>query len=130
MSFPVQTIAWSFMPDALLFLVFSGLFQLIFRVNICTCVSGQHCNSCKYYFIYRTLAIEGPWAVHLTMGQDWGMDQYSRYQYRIWTRKSAQVHVSYPRYLHNLNSSSTTIDFSLIQAQLPIESKGGRLLGR
>ena len=45
---------------------------------------------------YRTLVKEGPWAVHLTLGQDdWGMGRYSRYQYRIYTRKSAQV--NYPR---------------------------------
>ena len=25
------------------------------------------------YYIYRTLAKEGPWAVHLTLGQDWGV---------------------------------------------------------
>ena len=25
---------------------------------------------------YRTLAKEGPWAVHLTLDQDWGMGQY------------------------------------------------------
>ena len=30
--------------------------------------------------MYHTLAKEGPWAVHLT---DWGMGQYSRYQYCI-----------------------------------------------
>ena len=47
-----------------------------------------------YIYIYRTLAKEGPWAVHLTLGQDWGMGQYSRYQYHVYTRKSAQV--SYP----------------------------------
>ena len=29
---------------------------------------------------YRTLAKEGPWAVDLTLGQDWGMGGYSRYQ--------------------------------------------------
>ena len=44
---------------------------------------------------YRTLVKEDPWAVHLTLGQDWGVGRYSRYQYRIYTRKSAQV--SYPR---------------------------------
>ena len=26
--------------------------------------------------IYRTLAKEGPWAVHLTLSQDWGMGRY------------------------------------------------------
>ena len=35
--------------------------------------------------LYCTLAKEGPWAVHLTLGQDWGMGRYSRYQYRVWT---------------------------------------------
>ena len=54
--------------------------------------------------IYHTLAKEGPWAVQITLGQDWGMSQYLRYQCRILTQKSAQV--SYPRYLHNSNSSS------------------------
>ena len=39
-------------------------------------------------YIYRTLAKEGPWVVHLTLGQDWGMGRYSRYQYRVYTRKS------------------------------------------
>ena len=35
--------------------------------------------------------------------------------------------VSYPSYLYNLNSSSSyRIDFSLIQARLPIQSKGSR----
>ena len=34
---------------------------------------------------YRTLAKEGPWAVHLTLGQDWGMGRYSRYRYCIQT---------------------------------------------
>ena len=29
--------------------------------------------------IYRTLAKGGPWAVHLTLGQDWGVGRYSRY---------------------------------------------------
>ena len=52
----------------------------------------------------RALAKEGPWAVHLTLGQDSGMGQYSRYQYRVYTRKSTQV--SYPRLHHNFNSSS------------------------
>ena len=34
-------------------------------------------NSRQYFRLYgsyyRTLAKEGPWAVHLTLGQDWGM---------------------------------------------------------
>ena len=40
--------------------------------------------------------------------------------------------VSYPGFLHNSNSRLpvvATIDFSLIQAQFPIESEGGRLSG-
>ena len=41
--------------------------------------------------------------------------------------KSAQV--SCPRYLHNRIIAAATIDFSLIQARLPIKSEGGRLLG-
>ena len=41
-----------------------------------------------------------------TLGQDWGMGRYSKYQYCIYTRKSAQVHVSNPHYLYNSNSSS------------------------
>ena len=36
------------------------------------------------HVIYRTLTKEGPWVVHLTLGQDWGMGQYSRYQYRVY----------------------------------------------
>ena len=40
--------------------------------------------------IYRTLAKEGPWSVHLTLGQNWGVGRYSRYQYRVYTRKSAR----------------------------------------
>ena len=81
------------------------------------------------YRIYRTLAKEGPWAVHLTLGLDWGIGRYSRYQYRSYTRKSAQV--NYLLDLHNSNSSrSYYCDFSLIQARLPIESEGGRLSGR
>ena len=49
----------------------------------------------RKYHKYRTLAKEGTWAVHRTLGRDWGVGRYSRYQYRIYTRKSAQV--SYPR---------------------------------
>ena len=55
------------------------------------------------YVIYRNLTKEGPWAVHLILGHDWGMGQYSRYQYCFYMRKSTQV--SYPRWLHNFNSS-------------------------
>ena len=58
------------------------------------------------------------------IGPKLGMGRYLRYQYRVYTRKSAQV--SYPHKLHNLNSSTATIDFSLIQTRLPIQSKGGR----
>ena len=42
---------------------------------------------------------------------------YSRYQYRVDTRKSTQV--SYPCV------AAATTDFSLIQAWLPIQSKSG-----
>ena len=41
---------------------------------------------------YRTLSKEGPWAMHLRLGQDWGMGRYSRYQYRVYTRR----YVGYP----------------------------------
>ena len=33
-----------------------------------------------FIILYRTLAKEGPWAVHFTLGQDWGVGRYSRYQ--------------------------------------------------
>ena len=40
------------------------------------------CYTCGWIkqFHCRTLAKEGPWAVHLTLGLDWGMGRYSRYQ--------------------------------------------------
>ena len=55
------------------------------------------CGQVFHYIVdaYSEHAKEGPWAVHLTLGQDWGMGRYSRYQHRVYTRKSAQV--SYPR---------------------------------
>ena len=70
----------------------------------CTCTFIKAASSTQVLSTYRALAKEGPWAVHLTLGQDWGMGRYSRYQYRIYTQKSTQV--SYPCYLHNSNSSS------------------------
>ena len=67
--------------------------------------------------VYHTLAKEGPWAVHLTLGQDWGMGRYSRYH--ICERVPRQVtHAGFIIIV-------ATIDFSLIQARLPIQSKGG-----
>ena len=30
-------------------------------------------KTCNKIEIYCTLTKEGPWAVHLTLGQDWGM---------------------------------------------------------
>ena len=62
-------------------------------------------------YIHYTILLqkEGLWAVYLTLGQDWGMGQYLRYQYRVYTRKSTQV--SYPHYLHNLNTSSGYYQF-------------------
>ena len=47
-----------------------------------TCNSEVVMHS-KLINTYRTLAKEGPWAVHLTLGQDWGVGRYSRYQCRI-----------------------------------------------
>ena len=74
--------------------------------------------------IYRILTKEGPWAVHLTLGQAWGMGRYLRYQCHIYMRKSTQV--SYPRYSFIICiEAAATIDFRLIQARLPIQSKGG-----
>ena len=70
---------------------------------------------------------EGPWAVHLTLGLDWGVGQYSRYQCRSQTQKSAQV--NYQQGLHIRIVATATIDFSLIQAQIPIESEGSLPLG-
>ena len=43
----------------------------------------QSNDSIQAIYYYRTLAKEGPWAVHLTLGQDWGVGRYSRYQYCI-----------------------------------------------
>ena len=63
--------------------------------------------------MYRTLTKEGPWAVHLTLGQDWGMGRYSRYQYHVYTRKNAQVYVTHASFV----VAAATIDFSLIQAR-------------
>ena len=36
-----------------------------------------------YICNYRTLVKEGPWMVHLTLGQNWGMGRYSKHQYCI-----------------------------------------------
>ena len=55
------------------------------------------------YCIYCTFAKKGSWVVHLTLGLDWGIGWYSRYQGRSLTQKSAQV--NYPWDLHNTNSS-------------------------
>ena len=37
--------------------------------------TGSADLSCMWYY-YHTLAKEGSWAVHLTLGQDWGMGRY------------------------------------------------------
>ena len=66
------------------------------RIAVCGAISTYNQNPEEQpkgdHNYYCTLAKEGPWAVHLTLGQYWGM---GRYQYRIYTRKSAQV--IYPR---------------------------------
>ena len=70
---------------------------------------------------------KGPWAVHLTLGLDWGVGQYSRCQCRGYMRKSAQV--NYQQGLH-IQIAAATIDFSLIQAWVPIKSEGSQPSGR
>ena len=55
-------------------------------MHVITKVFSKHYASTMYVQdleYYRTLAKEGPWVVHLTLGQDWRMGQYSRYQCRI-----------------------------------------------
>ena len=42
--------------------------------------------------MYRTLAKKRPWAVHLTLGSNWGVGGHSRNHRCILTRKSAQVY--------------------------------------
>ena len=59
-------------------------------------------------------------AVHLTLDLHWGVGRYSKYHYRSWTQKSAQV--NYAIFI----IATATIDFSLAQVRLLIE--GGRLL--
>ena len=62
--------------------------------------------------------------MHVTLGQDWEMGQYSRYQDRVYTRKSAQVS-THASFTVRIVAAATT-DFSLIQAWLPIQGKGSR----
>ena len=52
-------------------------------------------DSCKLHLhagIYRTLAKNRPWAVHLTLGSNWGVGEHSRNHRCILTCKSAQVY--------------------------------------
>ena len=79
-------------------------------------------NSCVRAF---TCTVPSRKRAHGRCTLDWGMGHYSRYQYRSYTWRSAQV--NYLRDLQNSNSSAATIDFSLIQARLPIESEGSQL---
>ena len=44
------------------------------------------------YLNYRTLAKKRPWAVHFTLGSNWGVGGHSRNHHCILTRKSAQVY--------------------------------------
>ena len=63
--------------------------SLVLIHSVCPCKSYvpkcfQTPHKLDYYlFNYRILMKEGPWAVHLTLGKDWGMGRYSRYQYRV-----------------------------------------------
>ena len=41
------------------------------------------CTGASILYLYCTITKEGPWVVHLTLGQDWGRGRYSRYQCRI-----------------------------------------------
>ena len=34
--------------------------------------------------MYCSLAKKGPWAVHLTLGSNWGVGQHSNYQYCVY----------------------------------------------
>ena len=102
-SFPFSPSPCDIIGECLIWFFFCS-WQMISYTDFME-ISGQVSDKCRYSTcMYRTLMKEGPWAVHLTLGQDWGMGRYSRYQYHVYTRNSTQV--SYPCYLHNLNSSS------------------------
>ena len=55
-----------------------ALWQLHNKHNIIAILISDNANKTSVYY-YRTLVKEAPWAVHLTLGQDWGMGRYSRY---------------------------------------------------
>ena len=57
----------------------------ILYTYMCMCV-------CVFMYIYRSLAKKRPWAVHLTLGSNWGVGGHSRNHRCALTRKSAQVY--------------------------------------